>query len=183
MEKKNEKIAHSLEQEDSENNLEKIDPFSGFHSAITLNDRNAFKRILKEKPGSLDAVCTFWKERPLHLAAIQNDPYMLKKLIQKGALLNEQNMLGQTALHHTVEQNKIRNVKLLLSQPSIDTHIKNDEGKTALELAKQLGHSMAGKMIITHCGLYTKHGLIAHEGLCQKMPREIACAIASWLLK
>lgn len=70
---------------------------------------------------------------PLFVASKYGAVNCIKKLIQLGANINHQNNVGDTSLHVVKH---IEVVKLLLDT-KCDTSIKNNEGKTALELANE----------------------------------------------
>ena len=61
-----------------------------------------------------------------------------KKLIEKGARVNERNAMGSTALIYAVSFNRLEIAKLLLSNRA-DTAAKDQRGNTALDYAKLQG--------------------------------------------
>ena len=61
---------------------------------------------------------------------------ILDYLIQKGAKINYHNESGYTALMGAAENGQINNVKVLIKY-NADTKLKNKEGFTALDFAKQ----------------------------------------------
>ena len=62
-------------------------------------------------------------------------------LIDKGARMNEQDNLGNTALHHAITKGNLKIVQLLLNRGS-DQNIKNNLGDDALQLASLRGENM-----------------------------------------
>ncbi len=71
---------------------------------------------------------------PLHIAALYDvKPYLIKLLVSKGANLNVQDSLGNTALHYTAKANDDASVSLLL-QLGANLNIPNNEGQFPLEL-------------------------------------------------
>ena len=74
---------------------------------------------------------------PLMMAASKDDIEMIELLLDKGANIDHKaNVDGWTALHQAANYLKNRAVKLLIKRGA-DTHIKNNDGKTALDVAKQ----------------------------------------------
>lgn len=61
------------------------------------------------------------------------------ELIKNSIDINQQDILGNTALHYAVYLKKVDIIKELIKQ-SIDIKIKNNNGKTGLDLAKEIGN-------------------------------------------
>ncbi len=77
------------------------------------------------------------KETALHLAARGGNPKMIELLLKHGADINALTKTQETPLHLAVVTDHLDAVELLLKyKPSLAQ--KNDEGKTALDLAKEL---------------------------------------------
>lgn len=75
---------------------------------------------------------------PLYLLVLSKDIHKINQAIQNGANVNEpypQN--GNTPLHIAALNGYADIVKLLLAQPAIEKNRPNQEGKTALDLAKE----------------------------------------------
>eukprot|EP00731_Ephydatia_muelleri_P033821 Em0039g7a len=60
----------------------------------------------------------------------------IQLLLENGALVNDQDTHGDTALHQAAREDKASCVKALLSHPGIDINIRNNEGHTAMMVAK-----------------------------------------------
>ena len=81
---------------------------------------------------------------PLHLA-VQNPPryagpeLMMKLLLEHGASPNAMDSSGSTVLHAAVKNNSVSSVDVLL-QFNVDTNLKDGKGRTARQLAVELGH-------------------------------------------
>lgn len=73
---------------------------------------------------------------PLHSASMWKDNKALKPLVDNPRTnINAINALGETALHIAAQKGLIDSVKLLLSRKDIDIHIKNNAGKTPVDIA------------------------------------------------
>lgn len=73
------------------------------------------------------------KYTPLILAAAGGNITIIEKLIEYGAEINFQNIVGETALM-TAARNKNHNVMSTLTRLGSDANIKNKDGKTAFEI-------------------------------------------------
>ena len=90
-------------------------------------------------------------ETALQIASGEGDLEMVKFLITEGADVNaqmtlnmrlyfqEENKYGKTALHFASEKNHFRVIQILLANGA-KVDVKNEEGKTALQVAKQRGY-------------------------------------------
>ncbi len=66
-----------------------------------------------------------------------NPTKTLEALIEKGANVNSQNKSGQTALHLIISaEPRVEPIKMLLKSKTIDVTIKDNEGRTPLDLAR-----------------------------------------------
>ena len=70
---------------------------------------------------------------PLHELVSEDKPSVVKLLIQNDSL-NEQDENGDTPLHIAAQNNNYEIAKLILDAQPDDLTIKNNQGKTALEL-------------------------------------------------
>ena len=106
--------------------------------------------------------------------------------------LNQTNREGLTPLMCAAQTGKVSVVAYLLSLRSIDVEAVNKNNQTAAELAAEQYHKLStdqttqidtyrliGLMILNHLRIYSSHGGIAKNGLCQtNLPPEILYAIA-----
>ena len=74
---------------------------------------------------------------PAGKAARVGETDCLETLIEYGANVNSIDANGNTPLHHAVNFNRKDCVRLLLLQTDIDLNKKNNEGKTAMDVAKK----------------------------------------------
>ncbi|XP_065191310.1 poly [ADP-ribose] polymerase tankyrase-1-like isoform X2 [Sycon ciliatum] len=91
----------------------------------------------------------------LHLCAIHGNDRLTNILIGRGANMNVQDSgLRETPLHEAVNYRKINVVKVILSNTSdgvtLDTTLRNREGKTALDLAKECNQEGCVQLLLEH---------------------------------
>lgn len=149
-------------------------------------------------------------DTPVHLAVSYNSYDVLQLLLRFGVHLNEKNRYGHTPLHEALQKdilhkglqkNRTKIVKLLLYYGA-DPLVQNNNEENALSIAykeytrvlhaaqayqtcelhaETQSYKEITRLLITHVGLYTQQSRIAHEGLAQILPLEIAYRIASYL--
>uniref|UniRef100_A0A672KXK8 Arf-GAP with SH3 domain, ANK repeat and PH domain-containing protein 2-like n=1 Tax=Sinocyclocheilus grahami TaxID=75366 RepID=A0A672KXK8_SINGR len=88
-------------------------------------------------------------ETALHLAVLLSDRTSLHVadfLFHNCNNLDAQNVKGNTALHYCCQHNKTECLKLLL-RAKANTHIKNDDGETGLDMARRLKHMLCEELI------------------------------------
>ncbi|XP_056324533.1 arf-GAP with SH3 domain, ANK repeat and PH domain-containing protein 2 isoform X1 [Danio aesculapii] len=88
-------------------------------------------------------------ETALHLAVLLADRTSLHVadfLFHNCNNLDVQTMKGNTALHYCCQHNKTECLKLLL-RAKANTHIKNDNEETGLDVARRLKHSLCEELI------------------------------------
>ncbi|KAJ3165914.1 Osteoclast-stimulating factor 1 [Geranomyces variabilis] len=73
---------------------------------------------------------------PLHWACRGGHVAVVQLLLERKPAVNSQNKLGDTPLHLAAWGGHAAVLSMLLGQPGIDTRLRNNDGKTALELAK-----------------------------------------------
>ena len=87
---------------------------------------------------------------PLFRAILNQDILALQKLLPTNELNRPFADTGNTPLHVAALNGYIDIVRLLLEQPGIDTTRINNEGKTALDLAREKGHSEIAQLLENH---------------------------------
>nr|XP_055040227.1 arf-GAP with SH3 domain, ANK repeat and PH domain-containing protein 1 isoform X1 [Misgurnus anguillicaudatus] len=88
-------------------------------------------------------------ETALHLAVLLADRTSLHVadfLFHNCNNLDAQTMKGNTAVHYCCQHNKTECLKLLL-RAKANTHIKNENGETGLDMARRLKHTLCEELI------------------------------------
>ena len=79
---------------------------------------------------------------PVHIAALKEQTAIIDKLLTHDmTLLNKPDHFGFTPLHRVAQTGLFYAVKMLTSYEQCDIGAKNDDGKTALDLAKSDDHT------------------------------------------
>ncbi|KAK2821388.1 hypothetical protein Q7C36_020731 [Tachysurus vachellii] len=89
------------------------------------------------------------RETALHLAVLLADRtslHMVDFLVHNCYNLDAQTLKGNTALHYCCLHNKTECLKLLLKAKA-NTHIKNENGEMALDIARRLKHTHCEELI------------------------------------
>ena len=83
----------------------------------------------------------------LHLAIVNGDLESTEAELKKGVDINWKSLLeGNTALHVAVSEKQNELLKFLLEKGA-DASLKNNEGKTPLDVAKETGNAEAEKLL------------------------------------
>ncbi|XP_065192293.1 unconventional myosin-XVI-like [Sycon ciliatum] len=90
----------------------------------------------------------------LHYCAVYGNDRLANILIGRGADVNVQSSVRWTPLHYAVHCNKINVVKVMLSHDSdgvtLDTTLRDREGRTALDLARQKKNEGCVQLLVDH---------------------------------
>ena len=73
-----------------------------------------------------------------------------KLILDSGALVNKRCWNGWTALMQASMQGSAVTVRLLLNHKDIDVHLRDDSGKTALDLARDFCHEEIVELLENH---------------------------------
>ncbi len=124
--------------------------YSDFENAVAKDDLNEIQKLLR-----LDQIRFYLNEEasefddgkyvpllhiandelmPLHYAAVNNFPKMVKILLQNSASINAQDNYGNTPLHLAAAEGNINIVQILLNNGA-KSNVKNNYGNTPLHLA------------------------------------------------
>ncbi|XP_042590011.1 arf-GAP with SH3 domain, ANK repeat and PH domain-containing protein 2 isoform X6 [Cyprinus carpio] len=105
-------------------------------------------------------------ETALHLAVLLSDRTSLHVadfLFHNCNNLDAQTVKGNTALHYCCHHNKTECLKLLL-RAKANTHIKNDNGETGLDMARRLKHTLCEELIHqSQNNLFNMHVHVEYE--------------------
>ena len=115
------------------------DGFTALHFACYFGQPRA-ARVLIDNGAAVDAVATNpMKVMPLHSAASARNLEAARVLLDHGAPINARQHGGWAPIHAAAQNGDRAMVELLL-QYGADPRIENDEGKTAVAVAKEKGH-------------------------------------------
>src|SRR6266702_3597756 len=113
--------------------------------SIENGDFSEFSRLVGA--GALVSAKNRLGESPLYVAAEKGQLEMVKALADAGADLDAQDLrTGNTALHAAASHNDIVLIHYLLSK-NVRTDIRNNNGLTALELARAGGRASAVRLL------------------------------------
>lgn len=120
------------------NNQPVIVPQSPLNAAVAQGDLSEVQKLVNSGAdvNSTDAVDG---RGALFTAVADTHIEVAKYLISKGAAINTQDKLGMTPLHAAVLANQQAMVALLLEKKAL-TNIRDNDGKTALDIANHAGN-------------------------------------------
>uniref|UniRef100_A0A672T2R5 Arf-GAP with SH3 domain, ANK repeat and PH domain-containing protein 1-like n=1 Tax=Sinocyclocheilus grahami TaxID=75366 RepID=A0A672T2R5_SINGR len=104
-------------------------------------------------------------ETALHLAVLLSDRTSLHVadfLFHNCNNLDGQTVKGNSALHYCCQHNKTECLKLLL-RAKANTHIKNDNGETGLDMARRLRHMLCEELVSQRNNLFNMHVHVEYE--------------------
>lgn len=111
------------------------------HLAALTDKDNIVKLILNDS--RLDLTSTLEPRSlasPIHIAYNNKNTKIMDRLIQKEPkYLNVVNCKGETIFHLAVKKQEEALITHLLTYNNIDIHIKNEEGQSALDIARTKG--------------------------------------------
>jgi hypothetical protein len=102
------------------------------------------KTILEKAPTFID------KEEELRTGCSRGSNKVIKLLLEKGANVNVQTDEGVTPLMISAAKGHIESVKILLSSPGINPHLKDNNGKNALHHADSGSQPNIAKELLKH---------------------------------
>jgi hypothetical protein len=111
------------------------------HWAISRNDPNIVKLLLKASGIDVNAKEDEYGKTPLHIAAARGSPELVKLLLQKKDVnLNAQDNYGYTPLHGAARSKSLELVELFLQAKGIKVNAKTKYGETPLHWAVLYQH-------------------------------------------
>jgi hypothetical protein len=125
--------------------------FSPLHWAVVSGTLSTADTLINaganiNQKGSHDS---YWLETPLNLAIAFHQTPIALLLIQRGALVDEQNKYEQSALHWAAIENDIETLRAL-ALAGADLSLKSNNGWTALDLAKFSKKPEIAQLLIEH---------------------------------
>jgi len=105
---------------------------------IVINKPSYIMDVLKYHYCSINEV-NIHQENALIIAAKMNNYNSVELLLQKCANTNQQDDMGNTALHYAVQANNIPMIYDLIHNDA-NPHLKNNQKESALEMANRLGN-------------------------------------------
>ena len=97
--------------------------------------------LLLQAGADKDATMTDDGATPLYLAAQNGQEQVAKLLLEAGAKIDKADDDGMTPLHAAASQNQVKLVQLLLDFGAQKSLKRKEDGKTAIQLAYEKGHS------------------------------------------
>lgn len=101
-----------------------------------------FLRFFLEKGATVNGHLTPYLDSPLHHAILVGNTERVRLLLNASADPNAQDIIHSTPLMEAIQgdaESRQALIILMLEQPSLDLTLKDDEGKTALDYAKEKG--------------------------------------------
>ncbi|UYL08697.1 ankyrin repeat domain-containing protein [Bdellovibrio sp. SKB1291214] len=126
---------------DKKANLEQRNKFGDTALALAVsNDQEATAKMLIAAGAQVDVAVLSDNKDTLLITAAKSSEKTTRMILQKNKkVINQTNALGNTALIESVRAG-YTNIAKLLVQNGADVAIKNKEGKTALDLSKEMNN-------------------------------------------
>ncbi|XP_041377618.1 E3 ubiquitin-protein ligase MIB2-like isoform X2 [Gigantopelta aegis] len=130
-------------------NAQDIDDDTALHDAIRKANNHAL-RVLCGSPGINLDVFNKQNFSPLQFAALRNNSFAVKTIVQRDAKTVNAPMKGgkYAALHIAANNNHIECADILIDMGKADLHLKGDGGATPLHLACTKAHFNMVKLLI-----------------------------------
>lgn len=112
-----------------------------------INNPAAMKELLENEPEIINEV-NAKNENALIIATKINKIKAVEILLERGINVNHQDSLGNTALHYALDIQSPPLIRLLMTKKP-DVHLKNNEGKSPMDLATEINETETNRELLT----------------------------------
>ena len=114
-----------------------IDGAMAIHIAAANGNNEVINLLLNKDKNLINAVDNNGEDTPLHWAIMKNLDSTTELLLSQGANPNQKNSSAQTPLHYAAMYGNANAVNMLVEKYNVDKNLKDKDGKTASDLAKE----------------------------------------------
>ena len=114
-----------------------IDGAMAIHVASANGNNEVINLLLNKDKNLINAVDNNGEDTPLHWAIMKNLDSTAELLLSQGANPNQKNSSAQTPLHYAAMYGNANAVNMLVEKYNVDKNLKDKDGKTASDLAKE----------------------------------------------
>lgn len=114
-----------------------IDGAMAIHIAAANGNNEVINLLLNKDKNLINAVDNNGEDTPLHWAIMKNLDSTAELLLSQGANPNQKNSSAQTPLHYAAMYGNANAVNMLVEKYNVDKNLKDKDGKTASDLAKE----------------------------------------------
>ena len=114
-----------------------IDGAMAIHVAAANGNNEVINLLLNKDKNLINAVDNNGEDTPLHWAIMKNLDSTAELLLSQGANPNQKNSSAQTPLHYAAMYGNANAVNMLVEKYNVDKNLKDKDGKTASDLAKE----------------------------------------------
>ena len=134
------------------------DDMSEMHIACIQGVVEKVKIALESNRSSILGIADHYGTTPIHYATLE--PNLLRMIVQYAGkmLLNINNNVGNTPLHHSIKYECIESVTLLVEAPGCDVNLANVKGEAPLIAACKYSNSAIVQLLVTseRCDINTR---------------------------
>ncbi|RFU32189.1 hypothetical protein B7463_g4179, partial [Scytalidium lignicola] len=114
--------------------------WTALHWATSLGWKGVVRLLIRKENVEKNCQASWDRRTPLHLAAAESNPTLVKLLVESGADVDICDRMGWTALHAATDKCCKQTVRILLRN-SAKINAKGAHGETALHIAAYHGHT------------------------------------------
>ena len=114
--------------------------YTPLHIAVTEGNKEMVEKLFNVTDINLDME-TAWRETPLAKASALGFTEIMEELVDAGADVNNQDVLGCTPLHNACYFGHLDSVELLVKQGGTDVALETNRGETPLNYAASWGYT------------------------------------------